>query len=168
MEMKGGKEDGFWQAASLTTLTTSTAPSPHAATDPRSPDGGISGSIHLTRICHHSHLASLPPDFLSNDTQKPLLHIDTESSGQPYYKYYLQPMQVRVPRKTRGGYITCDFRARILNFWVSARSVLHFAGRDARKVSGYTFLLWKMRIEFHLTCSKGFHSTVSTIRLRHT
>jgi POT family proton-dependent oligopeptide transporter len=57
--------------------------------------------IHLTRISHPSHLASLPPEFLSNSTHynhvhRPLLHVDDSHGRQDYYTYYLNPMKQAV------------------------------------------------------------------------
>ena len=52
-------------------------------------DGGLEG-VHLTRISSPEHLSSLPPEFLSNDARKPLLHVDEQ--GHEYH-YFLNPMK---------------------------------------------------------------------------
>ena len=51
-------------------------------------------NIHLTRISSPSHLTSLPAEFLSNDIERPLLHVDVHSGYT--YKYYLNPMKQAV------------------------------------------------------------------------
>lgn len=51
-------------------------------------------NIHLTRISSPSHLTSLPAEFLSNDIERPLLHVDVQSGYT--YKYYLNPMKQAV------------------------------------------------------------------------
>ncbi|KAL7539384.1 hypothetical protein ACHAXR_011100 [Thalassiosira sp. AJA248-18] len=50
-------------------------------------------NIHLTRISSPSHLSSLPPEFLTNDPDRPLLHVD---EGGHEYHYFLNPMKKAV------------------------------------------------------------------------
>jgi len=56
-------------------------------------DAATLNNIHLTRISSPEHLASLPPEFLTNDAERPLLHVD--EAGNEYH-YYLNPMQKSV------------------------------------------------------------------------
>mmetsp|Transcript_35744 Transcript_35744/g.58235 ORF Transcript_35744/g.58235 Transcript_35744/m.58235 type:complete len:744 (+) Transcript_35744:68-2299(+) len=57
-----------------------------------SPNNNLN-NIHLTRISSPSHLASLPPEFLTNDAERPLLHVD--EAGNEYH-YFLNPMKKAV------------------------------------------------------------------------
>ena len=57
-------------------------------------------NIHLTRISEVAHLSSLPSEFLTHDSLRPLLHIDESTSDNDdgtvnitEYKYYLNPMK---------------------------------------------------------------------------
>jgi POT family proton-dependent oligopeptide transporter len=49
-----------------------------------------SSSVHLTRISSPDHLQHLTADFLSNDDDRPLLHVDGLGNE---YTYYLNPMR---------------------------------------------------------------------------
>lgn len=50
-------------------------------------------NIHLTRISSPEHLSSLPPEFLTGDPHRPLLHVD--EAGHEY-RYFLNPMRKAV------------------------------------------------------------------------
>jgi len=83
------------QSYQTTSQSSSRAPSPTASiSSTKSSDNNYLNNIHLTRISSPSHLASLPPEFLTNDTQRPLLHIDISPDGKENeYHYYLNPMK---------------------------------------------------------------------------
>ncbi|KAL3789084.1 hypothetical protein ACHAW5_009823 [Stephanodiscus triporus] len=51
--------------------------------------GDASACVHLTRISSRDHLRHLTADFLSNDDDRPLLHVDGVGNE---YTYYLNPM----------------------------------------------------------------------------
>ena len=64
-------------------------PAPAPAPAPVPSPGGAALS-RLTRVASPSQLVALPPELLSGDADRPLLHVD-EAGNE--YKYYLDPMR---------------------------------------------------------------------------